>query len=120
MQPIIGISEEDQEEFAQQYIAVLGRFLLTSLSQKYLQIPQLGGLYLHQNQQANSLDQSAFHFNTSQISGALQLIQDIAYMKKTLKQFVMSAQQDFPDADSQTLSDEQPLQPHDFAQLNSI
>ena len=98
--PIIGSDEDDRQKFASFYISLLALSLIDLLTKKFSQIQHLGGLVepkttaLQQLQALRNSEQITFEYATSAEAancGALQLIKDIQFLKKTLRQFCWSA-----------------------------
>jgi len=96
----LSLEESEKENFGMLYISMLAIRLIEMMSCKYGQIQLLGGLLRPKNQATQALsllernDQVMYEYHQSSDSaqaGALQLIKDIDYIKKTLKQFCLNA-----------------------------
>lgn len=132
---MLNMEENEKENFGMLYISMLAVKLIEMIVAKYEQIQLIGGLVPPKQLPMTMLeslernDQVTYEYLQSSDfarAGALQLIRDIDYFKKTFKPFCVNSldeqQQAFFSLQRATLGDQKEmiLSKHTFKALNSI
>ena len=90
-QKLIPADDARRQQFASASISLLAVNLTKVLTQKYVQVQQIGGLSLSKQVEG---DQLQFEYEASKefvSCGALQMLKDIHYLKKMLRRFCQDA-----------------------------